>query len=476
MPRPLITALAMLVAASAACAQITVPAGFAVDQLVGRLDNATPRLTAITNPAFGNGVISASVSNGILQVRAISDGEVRLVASAAGLSPTAMVTTVRFVGVGALAPGLYITVVSPTGTGSPPRATTLYRIDASGAIQQLAQSGLDIDLKFDAPPESAGYAPGLWGHDGADPGGEDVMRISPDFEFVEVLHNPRPPGRPDFDVAAIAFDTSGAFGGCLIFADSDDLCSSPPCTSRLTALNPDLTWSALSPTFLFSEVRYTDLAVSPGGTLGGNIYITNGTHDTVMRVPPSGAHEPWAADFVNVWSLSVGDGGDTLYVSDTNGVYRIRPLGSVPGPTLIAREPSLPPGIPFTNVGGIASTRLIWSAPVLFSPSDIAITDAGGAPVPFAASGSGSAFTLLSFGAPLADDAYMITVQDSAHALNGTPIDGDNDGIAGGDAVLNLVHATCTPAPACPADFNGDGQANIQDFLAYLAAFAQGCP
>ena len=48
------------------------------------------------------------------------------------------------------------------------------------------------------------------------------------------------------------------------------------------------------------------------------------------------------------------------------------------------------------------------------------------------------------------------------------PIDGDNDGIAGGDLVVSLVHR-------CPADLNGDGLVNGADLGLLLGGWGP-CP
>ncbi|MFI4917576.1 MAG: hypothetical protein ACIAS6_13860, partial [Phycisphaerales bacterium JB060] len=65
---------------------------------------------------------------------------------------------------------------------------------------------------------------------------------------------------------------------------------------------------------------------------------------------------------------------------------------------------------------------------------------------------------------------YTVTIADSLRSIaTGEQLDGDRDGIAGGDAELMFTHA-------CRADFDGDGELTIFDFLAFQNAFDAGCP
>ncbi|MBC8002877.1 MAG: hypothetical protein H7X97_09855, partial [Opitutaceae bacterium] len=280
--------------------------------------------------------------------------------------------------------------------------------------------------------------------------------------FVQLSANSVPTGRPDVDIAGLQFDPTGLYGGHLILADCD---ANSDNRAAIYALLPNLTWQAIS-SLVTTPVRcYGDLTISPGGALGQSIYVTEKVTNTITTVAPNGTHSVWASGFVGIESISAASDGESLYVSDFNGVYRIRPTGNVPGPVLIAREPSLPGTQPFKTTDPIYSARLIWNAPIFFGNSDVVVTNAKGEDVPVSVSGSGSQFLLISFGTPLYTNTYTITVRDTVRSVTGSiQIDGDNNGISGGDAVIQMMHL-------CPSDVNNNGIVNSQDFFDFLTAF-----
>jgi len=76
--------LTTFAATDSARAQINVPPGFAVDVLLNQIDGSTPRLEAISNPAFGFGVIAADITNGVLTVKRISQSSLDVLAVMGG--------------------------------------------------------------------------------------------------------------------------------------------------------------------------------------------------------------------------------------------------------------------------------------------------------------------------------------------------------------------------------------------------------
>jgi hypothetical protein len=113
----------------------------------------------------------------------------------------------------------------------------------------------------------------------------------------------------------------------------------------------------------------------------------------------------------------------------------------------------------------VDSLRLLWSERVLFGNSDVTITNEDAALVPFSVSGSNSQFMIIAFGKVLLNNEYTITISDSVvSAETGAAIDGDNDGLAGGDAVLTMEHRD-------PFDHDRDGDVDLLDFGEFQAAF-----
>jgi len=255
------------------------------------------------------------------------------------------------------------------------------------------------------------------------------------------------------------FDTTGVYGSRLILADSD------PNNDNITVvlqLLPDLTWVNLSTPVTTQERFYGDMAISPGGAFGQVLYVTDKVTDTVMTVDPGGVHTVFASGFTGISSITLDATGDNMFISDGNAVYQIRAAGAVPGPQLVMREPKVEPGDVHTGSNGVDAIRLLFSTPISFTVADVSVVNSNGINVPITVAGSGSQFMLISFGQLLFDDVYTITVADTAGSTaTGVAIDGDNDGLAGGNLVLLLEHRRRT-------DVTNDGAVNAADLATLL--------
>ena len=112
-----------------------------------------------------------------------------------------------------------------------------------------------------------------------------------------------------------------------------------------------------------------------------------------------------------------------------------------PGPTIVMLDPDVMPDDVHTGPSGLEALRVLWSEPVLFDANDLAIADEHSRPVGFTVAGCNSAIMEIVFARRLLHDRYTITVADSVLGLGtGCPIDGDNDGAAGGDALITIEH------------------------------------
>src|SRR5262249_13325873 len=63
----------------------------------------------------------------------------------------------------------------------------------------------------------------------------------------------------------------------------------------------------------------------------------------------------------------------------------------------------------------------------------------------------------------LADGRYVLTVLSSQVMINGAALDGDGDGTAGGDAVVNFFRFY--------GDANGDARVDVQDLGLFAGAY-----
>ncbi len=134
------------------------------------------------------------------------------------------------------------------------------------------------------------------------------------------------------------------------------------------------------------------------------------------------------------------------------------PYTTVPGPTIEMREPWVRPDDVHSGSSGVPSLKLLWTEKVLFSADDIVITDGSGENVLFSLGGSNPQFMNIAFEKVLLNDKYTIRIRDSVvSAETEAPIDGDNDGNAGGDAVLVMEHRN-------PFDHDRDNDVDQEDF------------
>lgn len=469
-----LTAVAAIVSCHAA-AQPQVPGGFSIQQIAPLLDAQVPQLEAIDDPSYGIGVITAAAnpSTDLVTVRLIQPSGTISPLGIAGFpaneSPGFRVLRLR------LAPPefdelLHLTVkVGPDGTLSN-GSTALLTITSNGIVEQrdmtaIDASGYDFDFGTvdTGTPEAAIIA-----LDSDNGSGTRLGYWSADYQFTETSLNSVPTGRTDTDVRGLRRDVTGLYGGGLILADSDDNDNFTAIYS-LTDIENGGTYNLLTQPVGLGQRLYGDLDIAEAGSFGGVIYITEQVNDEIQQVAPNGTHTTWATDFVGLDSLSIGPDGESMYVADLNGVWLIRPEGNDPGPAIVATDPSVPPGTPMTG-DPVDALRVIFTEPVSFSDTDVTITNAAGQPVAFDASGSGSQFMIIGLAAPLSGDDYTVTLADTITSVaTAQPLDGDNDGIAGGDATLTFIHR-------CLADDNQDGQVNPADFNAWILNFNAGCP
>ncbi len=152
---------------------------------------------------------------------------------------------------------------------------------------------------------------------------------------------------------------------------------------------------------------------------------------------------------------------------------------SIPGPTILTTQPL----DEVRNADGFDQVSIYWTVPVTLVEDDVTVVTNDGLAldVPINITGSGTQITTVIFrgppggsggGAndPLLNGSYRITIDDRARAASdNVPIDGDNDGIAGGDAEIIVTHR-CLADLADPA-----GLLDLADIVEFVTSFNEGC-
>jgi hypothetical protein len=435
----------VLIMSNVAAAAITVhEPNFAVDVLLNQIDGGIPRLEAISNPEYGFGVLTASVDEGILKLLRISQSSIELFTTMSGFPADSTVGAIRFDRTGLFANELYVTAWTDTAVPGDWRhnvATRLFSVSVDGTFNQIGTYGDVVDrLLFilDFTTGAGGYLPGAYLEDFSANGGTSLYHMDSEPNVTKLSQHLVPPGRSDLDIWGMQFDPTGKYGSYLTLADSD---TGHDELTVIYQLLPDLSWQELTTPVSTSVRYYHDMCFSSGGAFGEILYVTDAVTETVMSVDPNGVHTVFASGFSDIESIAVSEDGEHMFVSDANGVYRIRAGTTQVGPHIVMREPWVESDDVHTGDLGVDDLRILWSEPVLFDNADVNVVNEDGNDVPFSVSGSNSEFMIIVFGETLLHDRYTITVHDSVQsAETGAGIDGDNDGLAGGDAVLVMEH------------------------------------
>ena len=173
-------------------------------------------------------------------------------------------------------------------------------------------------------------------------------------------------------------------------------------------------------------------SVTSNGILVELVIDTTGISDGVYDLNLAGTD-------IGVDSTFIAVGGVEIPANITNGSMTVQ---VAPPATLVMQEPKADPNGVFTGDTGIDSVKLLWSEPVIFSGADLTITNEDAGPVAFSVDGSGTQFMDITFTSEdLLYNKYTIVVHDSVVSMTfGTAIDGDGDGLLGGDAVILMEH------------------------------------
>lgn len=449
-----------------ALANPELPPGFSARLIAPVLDGAMPELSAIDHPSFGSGVVSATVANNIATFRLINPAGVISSLGTFSTSDLLGAMSVRFDHEGIIEPIIHATLFR----FNPSTVTDYVTIAPDGVVTHRWQAGATnnrIAYNLELSDGSAGNPVGGVLLDRNLTNGTTLARMDTDYQVTVVAQNSVPAGRTDTDVYGMQRDVTGLYGGGILLADTDDN-DQRSAIYELRDVTTGGSYRTIS-NVNWNTRRYGDLAIAAGGDFGGVVYITEQLSNQIQQVAPDGTHTTWASGFTGLDALAISHDGMSMYAADQSGIWLIRAAGTQPGPVILATDPSVPASSRLTG-GPVASARIIFNEPVSFQASHISILNGGGQNVGFAASGSGSQFMLLSFAEPLNADIYTVTISDAViSVLTGEPLDGNNDGTSGGDAVLTFTHR-CEADIAAPA-----GILDLNDISGFLQSFTGGC-
>jgi len=451
---------------------VTVPTGFVVDSLININDwpsgHAWPvrRLEAIRNPVYGVGVISASIdnritNNGILEVMRISNSTVEIINTETDFDTPSDVGDIRFDTSGLFGDALFVTVWTDSASGDWLQSASTKLMQVSSDSNDIYEVGYyqgttvpDNRLLFmlDFIADANDYEDGCYLADYALQGGTSFYRLDPnDLDtLIDLTGGVLPidpgdpdPNRTDLDPRGMEFDRTGNYNSYLTIADTE---SDEDYKSAIYQLNPDFIWSTISGPNSVSGpngINFRDMCYDAGnGRFGGALYVTESTSDSVMIVEPNGKYTVFASGFNGIQSITIDESSGYMYVSDQDAIYKIW----APGPTIVMQEPKTVNDGVFTDANGVPSVRLLWSDPVTFAEfGDASVTYTEGEFVydvnDPSLSGSGSEIMTITFEEPLQYGEFTITIADTVVSeATGSAIDGDGDGVTGGDAVIVMEH------------------------------------
>lgn len=133
------------------------------------------------------------------------------------------------------------------------------------------------------------------------------------------------------------------------------------------------------------------------------------------------------------------------------------------GPAVMMRTPWTPTDQYVGDVP-IDHAKIMFSEPMTISESDVSVVTAAGYYVPFTLSGQGTELLTIHFSVPLEDAcSYVVAIHDSATgATSGMALDGDGDGVAGGDHVFELRRRLV-------GDLDGSGTIDFDDIAPFVS-------
>jgi hypothetical protein len=313
---------------------------FVVDVWLDQIDGQSPRLEAIRNTEYGFGVVAASIKDeGILNVIKITHKSIESFAKKEGFPDVSAVRIIKFDRSGYFKNELYLSVFFDNDSDGFYDKSCLYKVSADREISLVLCRGNQDDkvaFVFDFTNGNNGYQAGAYLFDNLPETEQCLYYMDSDYNLTPLVAS-LPIGRTDLDIWGIQFDPTGLYGSYLTMADSDWNNDHKAVIYQL--LPEDLSWQELTEVETINDYYYKDMCFSSGGTFGQRLYVAKPDTDTVTSIDPNGTLREFADGFSNIESVTISDDGLHMFVSDENGIYRIRKSTTIIGPVLIMREP-----------------------------------------------------------------------------------------------------------------------------------------
>jgi len=350
--------LAVVLAAlpTVANAAIRVPSGFEVATLADSTRADTPRLEAIRNSAYGEGVIAAFMDGTTLRLLRISESGVQELIRTPGFELGSRVADIRFDTSRTFGNRLFLTVASPAPAPSPnglaPLVTTqFFTVAPDGSIKLGTTLGSSRDpmvLLMDFTPAVNGYLEGVYFVDANPVGGSSLLHADPALAITSLARHAVPARRTETMVRGVEFDPNGSLDGLLVMADSDAVDD----FTGILLMKSDLSFGGIGTPVSIAAREYRDMAISPRGDFGRALYATDRVADFVFVVDQFGAHEPFVKGLKIVESVTIDDAGQNMYISHLNGVHRVRVM---PPPPVLAACNDVSAGVVTTDTDTIVN-------------------------------------------------------------------------------------------------------------------------
>lgn len=308
---------------------IIVPDGLFADKIYEQTSGSKKRIEAIRNYVYGEGVMAAAMDGGVVTVHRIDDYSNEVIASFQAASSVGRVGTIRFDTTGIFGNDLFLSLLLNDDLSGAIDSTDLVKISSGGEASIVGELGSVADkvmALFDFSDGTSGYDVGAYLVDIQNPGGTSLYFMDSTYAMIELANDLLPSGRTDIDMSGIEFDKTGLYGNFLTDADTD---ANSDGITVIIQLTPELVWEELSEPVSPSSMYYWDIAFSSGGAIAQALYITDAVSDSVMKVDPNGVHSEFATGFNGIYSLTISDDGEHMYVSDSDGVYHIHLIESV---------------------------------------------------------------------------------------------------------------------------------------------------
>jgi len=423
-----------------------VPDGFELEKLYAPLPTGfVHQIEAVRNPAYGSGVMYAVADRGTFTIHGVDLAGRGSTLTTIGPFPSgAELLTLRFDASGSMGKRLYASVYHNGGDQPFNYRTDLVMIAADGAFSTVASFGTKTNpmaMHFDTARNSAQFPDGMYLLDADNAAGAAMYYLQAGGAPTLLASDVRPSGRTDLDPRGFELAPTGLYGQFAVVADSDD----DDAVSAIYQWKGNLTVGELAAPVRIDSREFGDMAFSPGGVFGDRLYVTERLSKKVLSVSYRGQFTDFASGFDDVQSVSVGSGGDHMFVSDANGIYHIQEH-VIPPPTVALGPHVVGPGVGADNATG---SRVVAGQ---------------------SATGSASNATMILHA------GWIPTVFGAALA----PMFGDYDGnrIIDLNDYQNLSDCLAGPendaGDACArGDSNGDGDVDLRDAAEFMQALSE---